>query len=279
MQIGVSGTLTADKASYVASETINFSFAGGHICNYGSSDCKVILGVQLTDKASGQKHFVPCQKTTFKAGYGITSLSASANDVIGTGKFVAEVAYSDQSMSEVIVADALDGATNQADIEVTSNASTLFITAPLQVANSVSDQMVIVRATIRATAACTDKKVTATIAGKGLSESLPVTITLNAGEEKTFTFVKESSAIQSGNAYSVIFTALPQTLFYTASFVAKDSFGDVNADGKVDATDMDLLREYILNPASPLPDMIEADLTRDSEVNVGDVVKLSPVVR
>lgn len=76
-----------------------------------------------------------------------------------------------------------------------------------------------------------------------------------------------------------IFTALPQTLFNTASFVAKDSFGDVNADGKVDATDMDLLREYILNPASPLPDMIEADLTRDSEVNVGDVVKLSPVVR
>lgn len=280
VKIGVAGTLQADKASYGASDKINFTFTdGGHICNYGSSDCKVILGVRLTNKTTGQQHFVPCQNTTLAAGFSINSFTALAKDVVGTGKFTAEVAYYDQSASQAVVADALDGATNSVDIEITSNANTLFITAPMHVTTSAADQMLIVRVKVHATAACTDKKMTATIAGNGLYTTLPVTITLSAGEEKTFTFVQSDVAIKAGNSYSIMFTNMPQTMFNSVSFVAKDSFGDVNADGKVDEADMSSLREYILNPATPLPDMIEADLTRDSQVNVGDVVKLAPVVR
>ncbi len=50
--------------------------------------------------------------------------------------------------------------------------------------------------------------------------------------------------------------------------------GDVNGDGKVDKTDAEILKRYILNPGSGLPCPKNADANGDGQIDIADVTKI-----
>ena len=65
-----------------------------------------------------------------------------------------------------------------------------------------------------------------------------------------------------------------QTL-YIDSVSIEIQKGDLNKDGKINSTDLDLLRKVLLNVSGLTYDATEADVNKDGEIDIRDLVALN----
>ena len=54
--------------------------------------------------------------------------------------------------------------------------------------------------------------------------------------------------------------------------------GDINSDGKIDETDVILLKEYLLGKVKTLPDSSLADIDNDGIISLYDFIVLKKLV-
>lgn len=286
ISMSFSGNLSLNRASgnYGADETIIVE--GGSFWNSGNRPLTYCIGVKFTYANDASRvQFVPYTQGSLPVGYGYSSIKIQTNNIVGTGEFWLEPAYYDDVDDEIVVMKAGTGVTTKkVKINLTSSNNSLFVVKPLKAACSLNEQKLRVAATIMATKAYTNQNIIAYVFENGTAKnSATVTASLAANVEKNLIFEIDASEYSKSKSYSVqlyIYNSGWVTLGgqSNCSFNVKDNFGDVNKDGVVDKADKTMLTEYLLDPTWNMPNMLEADMNADGNINVGDIVRLTTIV-